>query len=190
MYRIPLPARLNLEGNRMKFKSLLAAGTLAVIATTAAHAATTALGPITVGTPKSFGGFAAPGSFLDYFTFTLPPNLGSGYSISNFSLLPSSQYNTVFTNFNLVRNLDGIIGNADDTVVASSTSVGAGVMNLTFTANAGGMYYLSVIGLANGTQGGIYNGAISVTAIPEPESYALMLAGIAAVGFVVMRRRG
>jgi PEP-CTERM motif len=171
----------------MKLKQI-AAVVLSVLSAGAATATTTALGPAPIGSPLAFGGFAPPGSFLDFFTFTLPPNGGSGYSVSNFTLLPSL-YNTVFTNFNLVSNADGLIGTGDDTVVASSTSVGAGALSLTFAANGGGNYYLSVIGLTNGPQGGVYNGAISVSAVPEPETYALMLAGVVAIGFVVMRRR-
>ena len=36
-----------------------------------------------------------------------------------------------------------------------------------------------------------YSGGINVipTAVPEPESYALMLAGLAAIGFIARRRR-
>jgi hypothetical protein len=172
----------------MKFTSLAAAAAVALATAGAAQATTTALGAVAVGVPLAFGGIATPGTFIDLFTFTLPPNGGSGYNISNFTFLPA-QYNTVFTNFNLVRNLDGIIGNADDTVVASSTSAGAANMSLTFAASAGGSYYLSVIGLTNGSLGGIYNGAISVSAVPEPETYALMLAGIGMIGFMAARRR-
>lgn len=175
----------------MKLKSIAAAAAAAVVGLAAAghaQAVTTALGAVSIGVPLAFGGLAAPGAFLDFFTFTLPPNGGSGYNISNFTFLPV-QYNTVFTNFNLVRNLDGIIGSADDTVVASSTAVGASNMSLTFAASTGGNYYLSVIGLSNGTLGGIYNGAISVSAVPEPETYALMLAGIGVIGFMAVRRR-
>ena len=32
--------------------------------------------------------------------------------------------------------------------------------------------------------------AASVTAVPEPETYLLMLAGLAAIGFTVYRRMG
>lgn len=172
----------------MKLKTIAAAALIGLTAAGAAQATTTALGAIQIGIPKAFGGFAPPGSFLDFFTFTLPTNGGSGYNISNFTFLPA-QYNTVFTNFNLVRNTDGIIGNGDDMVVASATAVGSSNMSLTFAASSAGSYYLSVIGLANGTQGGIYNGAISVTAVPEPGTYALMFAGLGAVGFMAARRR-
>jgi hypothetical protein len=50
-----------------------------------------------------------------------------------------------------------------------------------------GPYYLSVSGLADGSSGGQY--MLSITAaVPEPETYALLLAGLALVGFVARRR--
>ena len=55
--------------------------------------------------------------------------------------------------------------------------------------NGGGGGDATVMGVANGTSGGIYTGAISVTAVPEPETYAMMLAGLAALGFLARRRQ-
>jgi hypothetical protein len=52
------------------------------------------------------------------------------------------------------------------------------------------------ITVAGISAGGTFTGSVGISnnvappPVPEPETYALMLAGVAAVGFVVMRRRG
>ena len=172
---------------KLKFVAVaaLAAGLLAA---GGANATTTNLGAAAVGTPLSFGGFSAPGPFNDIFTFTLPTNGGSGYSVTNFSSLPG-QFNTILATLSLISNPDGILFNADDTVLDTSFMPGGNSLALTWTASPSGSYYLAVGGLSNGTQGGIYNGAISATAVPEPETYAMMLAGLGALGFLARRRR-
>ena len=53
-----------------------------------------------------------------------------------------------------------------------------------------GFYEFVVSGTTAGTAGGIYAGALSAQPVPEAESYAMMLAGLGLVGFMVSRRRG
>lgn len=53
---------------------------------------------------------------------------------------------------------------------------------------AAGGYTLTLVG-SNSPSIGTYSGNIAVSAVPEPETYALMLAGLGIVGFVAARRR-
>lgn len=171
----------------MKLLSIAAAA-LALVASIGAHATTTNLVPAIVGSPLSFGGFATPGLFNDVFTFTMPTNGGSGYSVTNFTLLPG-QFNTALSALSLVSNANGILNDFDDTTLTTSFTPGGNSLSMAWLAVPAGNYYITVTGTANGAQGGIYNGAISVSPVPEPETLAMMLAGLGAVGFIAMRRR-
>ena len=141
-----------------------------------------------MGVPLSFGGFSAPGTFNDTFTFSLPTNSGSGYSVTNFTFLPG-QFNTILNTLSLFSNPDGMLFNADDAFLGASVAQGGNSLALALGASSSGNYYLAVGGVSNGEQGGIYNGAISVTAVPELETYAMMLAGLGTLGFLARRRR-
>ena len=170
--------------------SITALAVSSLLAMGSAQATVTDLGPASPGSPLSFGALAAQGPFNDIFTFSLPANGGSGYSVTNFTLLPGV-YNTMLASLVLVYNPDGILSNADDLPLANSTMMmpGGGSLALAFPSSPAGFYYLTVMGIANGQLGGIYNGAISVAVVPEPETYALMLGGLGLIGFMAARRR-
>ena len=172
---------------KLKFVAI-AAVAAGLLPTGAVNATTTALGPAVVGIPLSFGGLAAPGVFSDVFTFLLPANGGSGYSVSNFTLLPAS-YGTALTTLSLFSNANGILFDFDDTFVSSSSTPGGASLGLSVSAKPAGDYYINVTGVTTAPLGGIYTGAISVTAVPEPETFAMMLAGLGALGFLARRRR-
>lgn len=81
-----------------------------------------------------------------------------------------------------------------DTVVAfhwGNVPGAAGNVSAIYRFDAGNAG-LDVFGVFGGNGQGLSNAAVYVTgvpAIPEPETFALMLAGLAAVGFVARRRR-
>lgn len=50
-------------------------------------------------------------------------------------------------------------------------------------------YKFVVSGNVTGTLGGSYGGVLQAVPVPEAKSYAMMLAGLGLVGFVVLRRR-
>ncbi len=64
-----------------------------------------------------------------------------------------------------------------------------GLQNLTVTgAAASTLLMFKAVGTSDSYGGSL--DAVSVTAVPEPETYALLLAGLGAIGFVARRRRG
>jgi hypothetical protein len=79
---------------------------------------------------------------------------------------------------------------AVDTMIGSfGYSAFTGNISYDFGALAGGDYYYSVAGIGTGTAGGFYTISSTITPVPEPHTYALMLGGLGALGFVARRRR-
>ncbi|MEP7101264.1 MAG: FxDxF family PEP-CTERM protein [Burkholderiales bacterium] len=72
----------------------------------------------------------------------------------------------------------------------TSTAVGGSTFDqYTFSASslAAGTYTIFVTG--TGTAGSAYTGNVVITPVPEPQTYALILAGLVAVGFLGARRK-
>jgi hypothetical protein len=169
-------------------KSILGKVLIAVVlicASSQAKAATTNLGPVGFGALPFNGTVVPAGPFTDYYTFSLPANSGSDYSVLNFPLsIPSvGTFNTVFTSLTLVSNPDGVLFNSDDVTLQSSVS------SVSWGAGAVGNMYLVVSGTANGTLGGLYSGAIAVAPEVVPVPAAIWLLGSGLAGIAVFRRR-
>jgi hypothetical protein len=59
----------------------------------------------------------------------------------------------------------------------------------TFTGVTAGTYDFSILGTVDGATAGTELDHIVVTGVPEPETYAMMLAGLGLLGFMARRRR-
>jgi len=152
----------------------------------------TAVPSVGVGAPAPFSGshLGPVGTgFWDIFTFTLPVNGGSGYSVIDFPLtFPGfGTLSTTFSSMSLWSNPDGVVLNGDEEMKGSVSGVGP--LSLTFGPSAGGNMYLSIMGFTAGSAGGAYNGAISVSAVPEAETWAMMAMGLGLVGLQLRRRK-
>ena len=164
-------------------------------ASVGANAATTSLGTVGFDTPTTFNGVVQGSgtSINDIFTFDIQAgNVASGYSVVNIPLsFNGGEWNTALATMTLMSNADGIVGNADDQMLASaiwSNSPNSNdSLSLAYNSPLNGPAYIQITGVTDGGNGGIYSGAIAA-AVPEPETYAMLLAGLGLMGAVVRRR--
>jgi len=136
-------------------------------------------GPLTFfGNTASFSS-SVNGVFSDVWTFNVaPPGASAAASATNIA-------------FNGAGGIAGFTG-----VLASVALTGSSVPTPPVVVNvlsgftgvlAAGPYTLTIGG--NAGSGASYGGNVVLTPVPEPETYALMLAGLGIVGFVAVRRR-
>lgn len=129
-----------------------------------------------------------PSSFNDVFTFnlsTLSDSITSAVSLDQPAFGGGFDYTITGGTFGLYSDTDGDGMNG---TLISSTAFGSTSASLMASNLEAGNYYWLVSGTAAGNVGGIYNFTTNTAPVPEPETYALMLAGLGLLGFVGKRR--
>jgi len=157
----------------MKFKTAIAA-LLAVIGFSTAHAATTDLGTLSLGENTFSGTVAGKESFLDTFNF----------SLSNLSSISGGASAVLH-----IRASDFGFSLFDSNNALLATSAGGSDQTITPLSLSSGNYHFTVFGTDTSKKAGAYSGLFSVSAVPEPESYAMFLAGLGLMGVIAKRRR-
>jgi hypothetical protein len=165
-----------------------------------------------IGSPVSLGGLnpnlynnslTSTKTFFDDFVFTIPTG-SSLYSIS--ASLNTSNF-TGISAFTQSLYSGGITGTSFSTVGANpllaSNLIGSPALNtLTFSNLAAGTYTLQFSGIVAAATTtkvlgfpvtvptiGAYASLISVSAVPEPESFAMLIIGLGLIGATVNRRK-
>jgi len=189
----------------MKLKSILIAASIASLAAPAlANNNTNNLGPVAAPYASGISEFHFQvGAFLDYISFSVAsssnltltlveiPNVvhpAFGPPIVVWSIPPTIAGGLFVDNGGMVDPPGPIPATW---VPNAGAGVGPGYLGwgtYNFNNVAAGNYVFSTWGTASGTYGGTYLASVAVAAVPEPESYAMLLAGLGLLGFVARRR--
>lgn len=164
---------------------------VAMAAAGMANATTYNLGTISPGTTFSdYFSHARLGVFEDTFTFKLLHS-GEANDTRTLTYTIDDAFNQAVSGFNGLTR--GLFSAATDTEVAW-TSVNAMSQQYFYTGLAAGEYYFKVSGegwrAADHIDAPKYNALINISAAPtpEPQEYAMLLAGLGILGTVIRRR--
>lgn len=167
----------------MKLKAISLLAALA-LGTTAAQAATTDLGTLGSSITNSGGVATSFGALVnDNFTFSLSSASTLQSNVTTFLGNINPAFYGIYT-----AGLDSLVGTADDQLVTGYGFSSVSVSN--FYNLAAGSYHFKVFGLSNAPLSAYALSASAVAQpVPEPETYALLAAGLGVIGFVARRRR-
>jgi hypothetical protein len=137
-----------------------------------------------------------PGAFSDEFTFNLT-SVSDTVSSAVSLFLPGlnggpASYETTGGTLSLLRDTDNNGVGGADTVLGSVAFGSSNGVLAVLNVNPGS-YFWKITGNATGTLGAAYlyssnTSAVATPPVPEPETYALMLAGLGLIGFIGRRR--
>lgn len=131
--------------------------------------------------------------FIDFVKFTIPATSSATTSAASFNIQVFSTIISNFTAFSVKLYSGNINPNPAPNSALSELSYGGNAQVLPTTTGSftdqltAGNYYIRVAGQALGFSP-TYELQIVATPVPEPGTYAMLLAGLAAVGFVAKRR--
>jgi hypothetical protein len=134
------------------------------------------------------GAKVVSGSFVDYFLFTLDPAATVTSTVvanNNLNIL-----NIESGKYSLWSDGGDGVGGAADAQIASFTFDGTTGSTFNSLILSTGSYFYKVEGnVAQGAFAGLYTITSTLAPVPEPSTYAMLLAGLGAVGFMARRRK-
>ena len=177
-------------------KSKLAALVVALTFAGTAGAATIVTTPSLITGEGTFENLAiSSGTFIDFIQFSVGPNVGSVWDASGYSAKVNGKSVglTSFTSalYQGTYDASNFASNSTGHLVLAGTSLNLPTLKLRATGGETSQldsvsYTLRLSGVTSGP--GSYNGSITVSPVPEPGEWALMMSGLGLIGFMVRRR--
>ena len=159
----------------MKLTKAIAASTLA-LASAGSFAA--ALGSIDLSSGSGFfGNTPIAGAFVDTITFTV--TTASTFSGSITAVVNGTQ-DVDFASIVVTPSAQAFVSLLGDPVEVWATPAAGFILSA-------GLYTLTLTG-TNSASVGSYAGTLALTPVPEPETYAMLFAGLGIVGLLARRR--
>ena len=162
----------------MKLKTLAAASVVALTALSS-HAASTSWGAHDA--LEMGGNTVTAGAIFDTYSFSLAAGASVTSGVLSFGNIVGGAYSLYS------YGVDGLMGTGDDVGLGAWTF--GGVPATHSVALNAGSYYYSVLGGSAGTSSYAIASAVATAPVPEPETYALLGAGLGVIGFLASRRR-
>jgi hypothetical protein len=163
----------------MQLKPLVAAS-LAVLASVSANASDTDWGVHDL----LEAGYSVVGSLTrDTYSFSLLADSTLASTVASLGLMVPGTYGI------FMPGADGMVNTADDMATPYAWNYGGAPTVHTVTLAAGDYYYaVNALGAPLGAYA-IASATVVAAPVPEPETYAMLLAGLGVVGFLARRRR-
>ncbi len=130
----------------------------------------------------TFGNNQKGNTFADKFTFSVSTGVGAEAYLSSIS--SSATTGLAITDFSIHAANGGLVANGLQEQSGAIDLWSIYGVNLT-----AGSYYLQVGGYVVSNAGGSFGANVNLTPVPEPETYAMMLGGLAVLGAMARRRQ-